>query len=1178
MTVPKVPVDPILPIRPIGGYESSAPNVQGPRIPGKDSPKLTAKDITGTEPPQDGRDFLKRELVRVLVEPVGPEQPDAIKESMGESPHDYEWTPTRWAKKQVDSLLQFATGIVSALKVSVSEGAYILRNMKWLGTILFDHPDILGRELEKQKSLILKSLGDQIVHTWGKGGLHAFTHNTFEATLDLLGALGFGSSVLGKTSKALAALGATKSATKLANLATALRQVPMELAKQPFKGAYIAANRVPGVAKMFRKLGLDPAGMEAKNELGAIGQDIYVKHAQLARENLKIGLTGAEKKELDDIVIGIKRLDEASSPKVAERARWWLNRTAEDERWLRETGLMSEEALEAARYKPLAIELKRRGIYQGELLHKVKGETVFRQEAIDFARNWAERASTKPVYMPFLTEKSLDFGELIEALTAPDKRKSFLNYVSRLERKTGLGKGAIWDPDRWQTRSILQMGRLRASVAMIEHVANKYGRITKTGIASPGYVLFPAGIYTRYIKHGLIPVLSKLYNEAIRAVLKAPDEAKAEAFVDAIRATHSSVHPMDSYKALLEAMKDPNVFKLEIPEGVHFVLSKTVLGPSTVLKALHRPLDVWRDFVLTLMPRYYVNNLLGNSILLMFGGYHPGLKTAVLRGDDLPGEVLNSYGVLGATEGVRPSQMLPEKLQRGLTRLQEYTDIEPRQILLNAIGPEVIRNEAAIGNTVASALVAKHGVEETLRIVFRARKKLLGVAEEIGRRGRQLAASPEQMEYFAAALQGGRPHHLTPRQENLKTNLLREIMSLQRKIKSEKALANLIKEVRQIGMETPEAFQAILERHPGALEAHSRIPLSKTAVAQRIADLRKQMQMKIRKLNALDPRMPLITESLMEKAPDVVEIAKLIRLEEELRPLAAIAERGVREMEKFLGNYGRLHPVEARYVRAVIPFWTFARTMNMLVFQLPFIRPRLSFLWNHYAKLLWDMTDDQNLPWRLRRNYVAVGTDKDGNPIMARIAGFNPFEAVGLSEFGGLQIPRFTDPSQHPVIKLVIESKGGFDTFFERPFTNPTEFVGIDGSVWLYDPDTKRVERIIPQKPLVRSLMQQIPHVRVVQEILDGLGGPLRDVAGITPRNPDGTYLVDRSPWWAAARALGFPISAVDPERIKKQHRIIVEQMIRRWRGLIRRTDPETRRQVEHLLNDLQTGGWEVKD
>jgi hypothetical protein len=193
-----------------------------------------------------------------------------------------------------------------------------------------------------------------------------------------------------------------------------------------------------------------------------------------------------------------------------------------------------------------------------------------------------------------------------------------------------------------------------------------------------------------------------------------------------------------------------------------------------------------------------------------------------------------------------------------------------------------------------------------------------------------------------------------------------------------------------------------------------------------------------------------------------------------------------------------------------------------------------------------------------------------------KIGGFNPFEAVKMSSMGGVPIPGFIDPTANPLIKLVIESKGGFDTFTEKPFIKPTDFVHLDGTVYRYDPTTKTVEKVIPQKPIVEGLLQQIPHVRIAKELLDGLGA--RDLAGVSKKNPDGTYTYDRSPWWAVMRAIGMPVSVRNVDRVKIMHQMIVKGMIKRFTAAARRFDPETRAELQHIVNDLASGGWEVKE
>jgi hypothetical protein len=57
-----------------------------------------------------------------------------------------------------------------------------------------------------------------------------------------------------------------------------------------------------------------------------------------------------------------------------------------------------------------------------------------------------------------------------------------------------------------------------------------------------------------------------------------------------------------------------------------------------------------------------------------------------------------------------------------------------------------------------------------------------------------------------------------------------------------------------------------------------------------------------------------------------------------------------------------------------------------------------------------------------------------------------------------------------------------------------------------------------------------------------------------------------------------MPVSVRNVDRVKIMHQMIVKGMIKRFQSAARRYDPETRAELQHIINDLASGGWEVKE
>ena len=82
----------------------------------------------------------------------------------------------------------------------------------------------------------------------------------------------------------------------------------------------------------------------------------------------------------------------------------------------------------------------------------------------------------------------------------------------------------------------------------------------------------------------------------------------------------------------------------------------------------------------------------------------------------------------------------------------------------------------------------------------------------------------------------------------------------------------------------------------------------------------------------------------------------------------------------------------------------------------------------------------------------------------------------------------------------------------------------------------------------------------------------------VTPQNAEGDYQYNRQWWWGASRAFGFPVHVSNPERVEMMHNNMVQNMIQRYYGEMHRVDPETQAKLEHILEDLGSGAWKLKE
>lgn len=1189
---PIIPVGAINAIKPIDAMGSGMPKMRGPQ-------GQTNKGDAGFAPAGGFQ------LPKVQLPKINPMAPPQVQEAQiqQEAPEDrppveHPMSVNGWLKNLSEDIYQFAAAIPASFKVAAQSGMEIAKNWRYLDDIFINHPELIGHELNVTGRQVIKGLTDTY-----KGGLgQALYKHPFSVLLDATGLFdlaGAGIKIAGKAALTAAEKATLKSAVetfraskaaldagrfgeslaklkeaqalensvwksgssaaKLKQLGSSVQSMPGRILKYPFVKSIDLLEKVPAAQKLMEAYAVDKMGRAEARALGSYQLNEKAVMEPQAKALFGKRIKKSEWEHFDDSLDYLPD-SQITDQRILDRKREWGAITAEDERKFTELGIKTPEELEKAVLKQTALKLKAKGKFKGELYtyapDELTGERVisgFTDEAYDAARRWISGENpwgerVKPVYKQFIHERSFNVEELLNALKAGEKSEMFRKWVSRFEQKTGKSP-VVMDPDIWQARSLLQKGELMGTLKYWQDAITRLGKpIKKGGIADEGYVIAPPFL-EKYISEGL-PNARDLIEQKMASALKEAELAGA----DRAQAIHGTI--TEAQAELMSKVNDlvpdlraiaanPADYMVQIPKQVAYLMQKSMFGPRGAWKFYDNVLNTWRDAILTFMPRYYVNNLLGNAVMLMFAGATPFNKTAALREGDLPGEAISS--MLGMEAGGSSSYIskfgeavvpgLHKNVRRFTNTMSDISDQMGKQVALGALAPKVLERQAQMGNVVASGLLAMDKAEDAVAAMFRGRREVLNspIEELIQSRKAWKAGELDQI---------GRPRvRIDPVKQSIADGLKRDIQQLENRIQFEGNLKSTVSDGRG-------GYKSV----------------------NKVDELKAQLKMKADQLSKIDPNVTVaeMVGPSLEKMPELAKLAELQLRRKALQPYAALAEETVGDMEKFFGNYGRLHPLEREYIRRVIPFWTFSKTMFQLAFNLPFLRPKTSFLWHQFSKLMVDAIGDDRLPNRYR-NMVPIGGDEEGNIVFLKIGGFNPFEqASQLSSVGGVPIPKFLDPRNNPLVKIGVESIGGYDLFTEKPFVKTTDFVSLNGSVKRYDPDLHRIETVIPQKPIIDSVFQQVPHMRVLAELVQS-AGLSSDYLGVeTPRNPDGTLTYNRQWWHALMRAGGFPISTQNPEKVKVQHELLKRGMIKRFRSASGRVDPTTRMQLESILRDLE--------
>jgi hypothetical protein len=1119
--------------------------------------------------PQGAYDMEEAALDAIRNSPI--QSVDTPSSAFDRPPIDTPKSFDGWVKNLSDDVGSFIEGIPAMVKQAWTSGKYISKNLDGV-QMLYENPHFLTKELDELKTQVIKSVTD----TYKDGFGEALYKHPFTVLMDattVFDVLGGGLKVAGRVALTTAERQAMKAgikladstATRLLKLGDNIQKAPGRIFAAPIQAMGRASLKIPAVQKFAEAHALTPYGKTRVQRMSSILLENRVQATQPYVDAFQRSIPKADWAEFRQLVTGYKPLEDASKPMLAEYAKEWRKVNSVNEEWMKNWGIKNQDELDAAALKPLAEQLYAEGLIEQPWRYD-KGKITYTQEGLDAARKWTEGANsfgkpTTATYWKYIEDRG---GGVLDFLEDLKGEANSLNKVKRFEKK-GLAEGTIKDPNVVMARAQLQMADLKGMVDYVADTIQNSGKIVKGGEAPKGYV-FMDPVLMRYIENGLVPAHELMVSRY------ADELAKGLSPYDALKNAAKSVDGeagAGMIAAAKEAADNPKNWGIAIPVEDAYLIESQLRGVSGPLRFYDKLMNTWRSVVLRLMPRYYMNNLLGNSILLLSGGHLPWSKT-VTEGKLHPAEAISASGLL--SEAGYHADFLShvpgyKAVERFTDKLASATDARPRGLLSETKLKEILKEEAEVGNILAQQIVAEGITKEALDALLAARK------EEMALGGRQSLAAKKVV--------------LGMEQQRELAKIDASMAEIQKRIDTERALSNA-SPINQLGPQVisdlEAKIQAAISRNASVVEVRQlqdRLRKAQegaqAAVGASPTKLQ-ELQEQLRKLG--DQRSQKVGSYPFQGGPnpgkDVDDLIQVAARREALRPASALVEKAVTEMERFLGNYGRQHPITREWIRRAIPFWTFAATINKLLFTMPFVAPKKAFLWNHYAKMMIDGANDDRLPPRFR-NHIPIGGTKDGQIIFMRAGGFNPFEAASTTELGGSTIPKLVDPASNPFVKVLIETRGGYDTFTEKPFVEATDFVSLDGTVWRYSPSTNVLEPVIPQKPLVASLLGQIPHVRVIQEMLDGFDGT-RNVAGVTRRDPEGNYFYDRSPMWAASRALGFPITVSDPERVKSQHAMIMRGIQKRFGSAMRRVDPDTQGKLQHILESMGRGDYELRE
>lgn len=198
------------------------------------------------------------------------------------------------------------------------------------------------------------------------------------------------------------------------------------------------------------------------------------------------------------------------------------------------------------------------------------------------------------------------------------------------------------------------------------------------------------------------------------------------------------------------------------------------------------------------------------------------------------------------------------------------------------------------------------------------------------------------------------------------------------------------------------------------------------------------------------------------------------------------ADKFIAHANRFIPNYQALSPMERMVFRRFAPFYTFNRNMLLTAMRLPYTAPVKLRLMQKAMEFWHDASLDPFIEPYMRQGFP-MGVDQDGNLVILRTGGMNPFgfaasvfEAMegGADPFTGT-LGQFVAQSG-PLLSIGIQAATGRELFTGKSIDRP--FVSfITGEIVQQDPKTGMITKITPQPDTAKMFADMFPQLNLVK-------------------------------------------------------------------------------------------------
>lgn len=1025
-----------------------------------------------------------------------------------EPPREKPMSLSGFSENLLANAWQIAKGTVAWIPTVMASGAEVFGDPEGLAELM-QRPEFLAESLKETASHV----GKAMVEPYRKHGFKVLYHEPLTPVLDAMTVVSLGGAGVLRA-------GRVAQSARMIELGRAMEGLPARI------GAKL--TELP-----LRAVGIDPKMRTLWQRFQREEQSINMGRGQQVLESLDLKLTPDEGALLDRVIhAGGKRAD--LPPKVAaayDKLSTWLKAEREAELGSKGRVLKTDEELAEAVVKKYRDRAEQ------------DGRTLSHAEA---AKEIAA-LELKPLYAPAIREKAGRFT-LDDALAGPSEfRKGKAGFLERFVS----GEVASRDPRVYIPRAVADFYSTRARLRVIDRLIQEPGiaKAVGRGEATLAELLKEHGVFKKY--YGDDP--ARAQSVYLRELEAKHGTAKA---AEMFAGDPATVKRLGQIRNI--AVEDPTLQRLIMREF------RTTGGEfGWWLKLYDRMTDMFRSAATvfpTSYPRFFTGNAVGDAILSSLAGARWGRAKRMLTERFMPaGASAPRIQIAETGAGGRFTQSLAEAVQH-------LDDAGHAGIISKDL-------ERKLKGTLVSFTASHDEIEKAVRAVAMAPEELSNATVALQQLGEHMArrsVKVGQIDRQIARLTASR-QKLTGTSSDLQARL--RARDLQRPAVEGQPirvpLGVRVSDEAWAKMTPGEKVTAAMqELKPAGGKAGRPVRPDTAGEAMRAkgADAQKGIARIDDELAKLQSLRENIVADMRDQA---VKRGELDQLMPGLREKAEMARGAVDRSNAFLGDYLGLGPIERGVFRRLIPFYAWTKAMSKLAFTLPFLAPAKTFFWHRYSAALIDMMGDGELPeWAAP--YAPVFALANGNTVWARLTNVNPFTSARTTTVGGAPIPAMLAFwQQNPWISVGYRLIGGRDEFVPGGVPYGETAVAVnDGDVYRFN-ERGKLEKIVPQAPLVKSLMHLFPPVQFADQLIANY-----DVRKGPALNRDGTPRYPMEMYQRLASFVGARVMEGNREDMIRMEKFRVRKVLDELRSEYRRSGPDERETIRQIFEDYARGEY----